>query len=112
MDFPSNLSSPARIPAFEARLNPQDVQDLSLGMPLDGTNDNSNTQYAAGGVLSAPLASTCPPSLPTSFDQLRALLCTYLSTEVNAGRGFGLLNTDSPFNTSSQGSELSSSTST
>ena len=111
MDFPSNLSFPARIPAFEARLSPQDGQDLSLGMPLDELNDNSNTQYAAGGVLSAPLASTCPPSLPTSLDLLRALLCTYLPAEVNAGRGFGLPSTDSLFNTSSLGSELSSSTS-
>jgi hypothetical protein len=110
MEFPTNMSSPARIPAFEARLNPQDGQDLSLGMTLDESNDIYNIQYAAGGVRSSPLAS-CPPSIPTSYDQLRALLSTCFSTEVNAGRGFGLPNSDYPFNTSYQGSELSSSSS-
>ncbi|KAF8264760.1 hypothetical protein EI94DRAFT_1737633 [Lactarius quietus] len=110
MDFSTNSSSPARIPAFEARLNPQDGQDLSLGIPLE---DNANIQYAAGGVRSSSLASTCPPSVPTSFDQLlalRALLSTCLSAEVNAGRDFGFPS-DSPFKTRSQGSGLSSSSS-
>lgn len=112
MDFPANLSSPARVPAFEARFDPLDGQDLSLERLLDEANGNSNTQYAAGGVRSSPLASTCPPSVTfTSFDQLRALLSDYFSAEVNAGRDFGLPNSDSPFNTSPQGSELSSSSS-
>lgn len=108
--FPTSLSSPSPIPAFEAHLNLQDEQDLSLGMPFDESNDNTNIQYAAGGVRSSPLASTCP-SVSTHIDQLRALLSTYLSAEVNAGRGFLLPDPDSPFNTGSQGSELSSSSS-
>jgi hypothetical protein len=109
--FPTSLSSPSRIPAFEARLNPQDEQDLSLGMPLDESNANTNIQYAAGGVRSSPLASTCPPSVSTHYDQLCALLSAYLSAEVNAGRGFVLPDPDSPFDTGSQGSDLSSSSS-
>ncbi|KAH9168473.1 hypothetical protein EDB89DRAFT_1991941 [Lactarius sanguifluus] len=111
MDFPTYLSSPARAPAFEARSNLQRGQDLPLERLLNEANGNSNTQYAAGGVCSSPFASTCSPSVPFPLDQLRALLITYLSTDVNAGRGFGLPNTDSPFNTSSQTSELSSSSS-
>ncbi|KAH8976640.1 hypothetical protein EDB92DRAFT_1823564 [Lactarius akahatsu] len=112
MDFPTNLSSPARAPAFEARPNLQGGQDLSLERLLDEADGNSNTQHAAGGMCSSPFAFTYSPSVPsTSLDQLRALLITYLSTDVNAGRGFGLPNTGSPFNTSSQTSELSSSSS-
>ncbi|KAH8994366.1 hypothetical protein EDB86DRAFT_1270751 [Lactarius hatsudake] len=111
MDFPTNLFSPACAPAFEARSNLQGGQDLSLERLLNEANGNSISQDAAGGVCS-PFASTCSPSVPlTSLDQLRALLTTYLSTDVNAGRGFGFPNTDSTFNTSSQTSELSSSSS-
>ena len=111
MEFLSNLSYPARIPGFETRLNPQDGQELSLEIPFDEANHISNTQYAAGGVRSSPspLPSTCPPSIPTN--QLRALLSTCFSTEVNAGRGFGIPNSDSPFISSPQGSEWSSNSS-
>ena len=112
MEFLSNLSYPARIPALEARLNHQDGQDLSLGIPFDEANHISNTQYAAGGVRSTTLPSTSPPSILTTDGQLRALLGTScFSTEVNAGRGFGFPNSDYPFTTSPQGSEWSSSSS-
>lgn len=75
---------------------------------LEEDNGDCNTQCAAGGVRSSPLASTCPPSMPfTSFDQLRALLSTYFPAEVDAGSDFGLPNSDSPFITSPQGSEMS-----
>ena len=112
MESLSNLSYPARIPAFDARLHDQDGQDLSLGIHFDEASHIPDTQYAAGGVRSSTLPSTCSPSILTSDGQLRALLSTScFSTEVNAGRGFGLPNSDYPFTTSPQGSEWSSSSS-
>ena len=98
-------TNPARIPAFEARLNPQDRQDLSLGINFDEANHISNTTLKAA---CAPLPFLQPAHPPSSPPMANCVLCSALlifPPKSTLAVVFGFPNPNYPFTTSPQGSE-------
>ncbi|KAI0289190.1 hypothetical protein BC826DRAFT_1032988 [Russula brevipes] len=112
MHFLANSSSPSCIPTLDGQSTHSDGQDWFQGLGHDKADSYATTtQHTAGSMYSSPLpSSTSPPTaaLDAIDHQLIALFNTDCSSNVYAGRYFGISNSDTSSNFGSQDSDLSS----